>query len=115
MSVLNTLILLVIWFSKTLAQEPITVAEPKLEAKICDMILDMPEVRKADYYTRKVTHGKRHLFTYVGSRPTSPENYYTVNVAEDNGFSYHTCLSLGLIQKRLKFNITIQLPALICR
>jgi len=41
------------------------VTETEQEGKVCDMILALKVVRNADNYVRKVTHGKRHLFTYI--------------------------------------------------
>ncbi|HEY4325999.1 MAG TPA: hypothetical protein VGN20_18560 [Mucilaginibacter sp.] len=62
----------------------------KQEDEVMDLIARLPEVIKADEYVIKKTKGKRHLFTYIYLRPTNAENYYTVNVAEDNGSTYYT-------------------------
>jgi hypothetical protein len=66
------------------------IKKTKEEAKVCELIASLPVVVHADNYVRKVTKGKRHLFTYLDSGPTRDDNYYYVKVAEDNGMSYHT-------------------------
>ena len=63
--------------------------ETKEESKVCDLVARLPEVINADNYVKKVTKGKRHLFSYLASYPTKENPYYWVNVVEDNGTSLH--------------------------
>jgi len=57
---------------------------------VLNLVAKLPEVINADNYVKKVTNGKRHLFSYVASEPNKDEPYYFVKVAEDNGSAYHT-------------------------
>jgi hypothetical protein len=66
------------------------IKETTQESKVCNLILMLPVVRNADTYVKKVTKGKRHLFTSILSDPTKDDNYFYVKVAEDNGYSDHT-------------------------
>lgn len=59
--------------------------EDRKESKITDMIANLPEVIKADHYYHKKSHGKRHLVTFIDSRPGKTGKYYALTVAEDNG------------------------------
>jgi len=58
--------------------------------KVCEIIARLPEVIKADNYCKKLSNGKRHLVTLVGSYPTGGQNSYMIKVAEDNGSSLHS-------------------------
>ena len=61
------------------------------EDKIVDMVASLPDVVKADAYCKKVSHGKRHLVTYVTDSPSPGKGiYYCLSVAEDNGSNYVT-------------------------
>lgn len=61
-----------------------------LESKIMDLILSLPEVKQANAYVVKHSHGKRHLFDYIHMRPDNKDGDYWVKVCEDNGGSYAT-------------------------
>ena len=90
MKILLFLSLLLLLNSPDVSSQTIVVKETKEESKVCNLIARLPEVINADQYIKKVTNGKRHLLSYLGSKPTKVEPYYIVKVAEDNGSSYHT-------------------------
>ena len=61
----------------------------KMTDKAAEKIASLPEIIKADNYCKKLSHGKRHLVTYVAADPNGDENYYLIRVAEDNGSAFH--------------------------
>jgi len=61
-----------------------------LESKIMDLILSLPEVKQANAYVIKHSHGRRHLFDYIHARPDKKYGDYWVKVSEDNGATYAT-------------------------
>ena len=53
-------------------------------------MIRLPEIREANAYMRRVTHGKRHLFSMLYGDPDQEHPYYWVVVGEDNGMSFVT-------------------------
>jgi len=83
---LSILLLLLSYFAT--AQNTVKIS--KEGEKALDLVAKLPEVINADNYVKKVTNGKRHLFSYLASEPNKDEPYYLVKVAEDNGSAYYT-------------------------
>ncbi len=62
----------------------------KQAEKAVELVAKLPEVIKADKQCRYLSKGKRHLVSFVTEDPTQDNNFFQVNVAEDNGSAYHT-------------------------
>jgi hypothetical protein len=86
----SILLLLTFVYASAVGKQEKVIKETKKESKVCHLVLSLSVVRNADNYVRKVSKGKRHLFTYIASNPTKEDKYYYVDVAEDNGMADHT-------------------------
>jgi hypothetical protein len=70
------------------AAAPDTHTAPKnkdAESKLLDDIMAMPEIRELSETVKNGSGGKHKVKAYVAARPSDDAEYYTVDVAEDNG------------------------------
>ena len=89
----STLILFFLAISSIFAFAQVTeIKLTKEEDKVTDFVANLPVVTHADNYVRKVSKGKRHLSMLFVRDPTPGDNYYEVDVVEDNGSTYYTHL-----------------------
>ena len=80
-------------------QKTIKPAVTNEEDQVVILIMNLDEVKHKDSLVKKQSEGKRHLSTYVETKPTAADPYYWVKVAEDNGGSYVTYYSFGVQAK----------------
>jgi hypothetical protein len=62
----------------------------KLESKILDTVVKLPEVKRRAGYVRQQSKDKRRLQYTIWAKPSKKTPFYWVRVMEDNGKAYHS-------------------------
>jgi hypothetical protein len=73
--------------------------DSKREDQIVNLIMNLEEVKQKAKEVETLSHGKRHLSSYIENSPTTTDPYYWVKVAEDNGDSYVTYYTFAVNSK----------------
>jgi hypothetical protein len=73
--------------------------DSKREDQIVNLIMNLEEVKQKAQEVEKLSHGKRHLSSYIETSPTTTDPYYWVKVAEDNGDNYVTYYTFAVDSK----------------
>lgn len=78
------------------------------ELKIWDTIFNLPEVKSRIKYVDSITKGKRRLHISTSKKPDDKENFYWIQVSEDNGITTVTHFNFFVYpNKEIKYYDTV--------